>query len=233
MTTTSLSTGEEKAISIKERPHWRTHIAPPTADGRFGDGKQARDAAVEAAVLIRGWDYPHFHQVDGGGNAPVPGGWESWTDFRPQEAWRITQSGQFIHYSELHEDAAGSPTAGNPPVVSFEALVCRVTEIFEFTQRLVEKADYTPSVNLNIRLSRMKERQLVTNPYRYLFDRYVSKQNDITIARELNVTLLPSRKHEHSLDALSEILSYFGIDDPPRDVLSDLQSRFLEKKSLF
>ena len=230
MTTTSLSTGEEKVLSLKEKPHWRTHIAPLTVDERFNSAKQARDAAVDAAVLIRGWDYPHFHKEDdeAGGNAPIPGGWETWTNFHPQEAWRITQSGQFIHYSELHEDVAGSP----PSVVSFEVLVYRITEIFEFTQRLVAKADYAPLANLNIKLNGMKGRQLVTNPNRDLFNRYVSEQNDITIARELDVTLLPSRKHEYSLNALSEILNYFGID-PPRDVLSETQSRFLEKKNLF
>ena len=235
MTTAAPTVGEERVLRIREQAHWRTHIAPPTAERRFGSSLDARDAARAAAVRIRGWDFPHFQESgDLGGASPVPGGWESWFDLQPLEAWRIMESGQFIHYITLRDDApAGSRPFGKTPepspTVTLDGIVYQITEIMEFASRLAGRADYGPSMRLTISLSGVRGRRLATGSVQTLPGACAAQQDCIRFERALDVATLASRKHDHGLAAIASVFAYFGYE-PPRDILAAAQARALEQR---
>ena len=228
MTTTSLTLGEETALKIKERPHWRTHIAPTTFEERFTSAQDVRDAAIESAVLLRGWDFPHFHRTDEdiGGNSRIPGGWESWFEFERPEAWRAMQSGQFIHYTTLREDSQALWRVSDNPALLIEGAICQITEVFEFATRFTERANYEPWVQVSIGLRGVGGRELVAEPIRELRSSYVARVSEISHERRLEVATLASRKREYILDALLDIFLHFGFE-PPRDVLGGLHDRLV------
>ena len=128
---------------------------------RFKFPSDCRDAIAASAVLLRGWDYPHvpirndeFHC-----QAPVQDGWEGIVDWdRHRELWRLTRSGQFIHYLALWEDLA--PEFRGQRVLGASGVVYSLLEFVEFSRRLTGAASYGTSIDLEIDLVGVKSREL-------------------------------------------------------------------------
>ena len=235
MTAATPTAGEELVLRIREQAHWRTRIEPPTAGRRFGSGLAARDAARAATVRIRGWDFPHLQEnSDFGGSSPVPGGWESWFLLQPLEAWRIMESGQFIHYVTLRDDAhAGSWPLGDTPepsrTMALDGIVLQIAEIMEFASRLAGLSDYRPSMRLTIALNGVRGRRLAAASVRTPPDACAARRDSIRFERTLDAATLAVRRRDHGLDALASVLADFGYE-PPGDVLAALQARALERR---
>ncbi len=132
---------------IQSRGHWRVTIRPhPYVERRVADLQELDKIAVEAQVRMRGWDYPHT--VRGG---PVRG--EDWVGSEHAfahhlDAWRLQQSGQFVHLRGMHDDWRDRardlwpPSAGWHPGrdLGWGGAAYQYAEIYEFATRLALSA---------------------------------------------------------------------------------------------
>jgi hypothetical protein len=112
---------------------------------------------------MRGWD-PDVDRTD----RPNDADWiASWSNFAGRaEYWRLFQSGQFIHSFSFWEDAhpgslaaaiektlTGVPFGAEPNgCIDVTGMLFRISEIYEFASRLVQKLELEGSVSISIEL---------------------------------------------------------------------------------
>lgn len=232
----AITPADQMLAEIRPRPHWRVLIEPSTYAIRFETKSAARDAVRKAAVLFRGWDYPHFHEDTPyggnayGGNAPFALGWESWTEFSDFEAWRIMTSGQFLHYKTLHEDS--NPTgwgtrADDGPFLDISSTVYHVTEMLAFAGRLTEQEDYRPGVTISVGVTGLQDRTLTTDPNRVLFREYrCLSSDDVVVVRVLQSPSPVVAVRELAIDMSIEIFEWFKFE-PDRQIIREIQDKLI------
>ena len=228
---------DEALTGIRQKAHWRVRLLPPSAEQRFRLPSDCFRAVSQSHVELRGWDYPHVQDASDerhGRSFPVVDGWELFVDFLSHhEAWRFTKSGQFIHYFTLWEDEEGAGSSWRIPegtkFLSLESTIATLTEVMEFFARLVELADYTPSINIEISLLGTDQRVLKASPSRFLFRDYISHVSEIPLSRTISISEIASSRQEIALEMARDIfeLFTFRIDD---HVLHDIQRNILERR---
>ena len=206
-------------------------IVPESAGQRFKLPSDCRDAIAASAVLLRGWDYPHvpirndeFHC-----QAPVQDGWEGMVDWdRHRELWRLTRSGQFIHYLTLWEDLA--PEFSHERVLSVSNAVFTLLEMLEFTRRLTGRAAYGTFVELEIDLVDVKDRELrMLDPVRMLSGDYTTAESGLELRKTVPLPLAQSDARSAARDLAIELFEMFQLE-LSLHIIDDIQGELVERR---
>lgn len=217
--------------AIRGRGHWRVRIVPESAGQRFKLPSDCRDAIAASAVLLRGWDYPHvpirndeFHC-----QAPVQDGWEGMVDWdRHRELWRLTRSGQFIHYLALWEDH--SPEFSQSRILAVSNAVFTLLEVVEFARRLTGAAEYGTSMELEIDLVDVKDRGLkMLDPRRMLDREYTTAETAIELRKALPLPLAQSDARSAARDLAIELFEMFQLE-LSLHIIDDIQGELVERR---
>ena len=120
---------------------------------------------LSSCRVAGGWDYPHLQTVESGDDYIwCETNWEEHKEF-----WRFYQTGQFVHYVGFVEDWWKDSMLSDRAMrgyLSGEALdiihaLFRITQIYEFADRLASKGTFGDYVNVHIGLHRILNRKLI------------------------------------------------------------------------
>ena len=233
MTTTAAAPDRKQLLaSIRGIGHWRVRIIPESAEQRFALPSDCRDAAARSAVELRAWDYPHILLVpnDFQYGDLLPDGWQVVTALeRHRELWRLTRSGQFIHYLALWEDL--DPELASNRILSVSGAVYTLVEIVEFCRRLTRTTEYGAAIDLEVDLANAKGRNLaMLDPRRMLEDGFASAENSVQLRRTVHLPVIASTARSIARDLALELFGMFGCAFPPW-VIRDMQDELLERRS--
>lgn len=236
---------EERLKQIKETGYWRVLIRPTIFDKeKIGSLGECKEIISQSIVRLRGWDFPHLNRNETSNGID----WiQSGSNFEEiKEYWRFYQSGQFIYYSAIREDYLKKEIvqkAGDPinyyhdksklpsRFMSIVNTIYRVTEIFEFASRLVEKGILEPSFEISITLKGMKDRLLFFWEWgRHLSRPYISQLEEFEYLKEYDSNDFLANRHKYAEECIAWIFVRFNWDNPPRGVIQEIQKKFLEKR---
>ena len=182
-------------------------------------------------MQLRGWDYPHIplmrNEFQCG--APVQDGWEARTDWdRHRELWRLTRSGQFIHYLALWEDIA--PEFRDQRVLGVSGAVYTLVEIVEFCRRLTGTAEYGAAIDLEVDLANAQNRNLaMLDQRRRLEDGFALAQDCAALSRTIGLPLTAVEARTIARDLAIELFDMFRFGLPPR-IIGDIQEELLQRR---
>jgi hypothetical protein len=223
---------------IKSRGFWKIIIRPSEfIPNRISNISECKSIVRDNSVLLRGWDYPHYDT----NYEPTTG-----IDYVEQsvdwnihiEAWRMYQSGQFVHYHALWEDWHELDTFWGqvqqiPPGVYLNLIgtVYLMTEIFEFSARLAAKGVLGDHCEIIIELNNTKSRQLKAFPVdRAFFSRYETALDNIPRKIQIPVNELIGRSTELALEQIEWLYRRFNWDNVNIAVFKEDQRKLLEKR---
>lgn len=216
---------------IRSRGYWRVIIRPlKFMQDRIPELGHCKNLVRDNAVRLRGWDYPHYDMTA----EPRSG-----LDYVEQsssflshiEAWRLYQSGQFVHYKALWED--WEEHSGIPPkeYLSIIGTVYLLTEIYEFASRLGSKGVLGDSCEIQVTLSNTANRKLKTfDPRRPLFVKCETMLNEIPHSVSFATADIMAHSAELSLEHAIWLFQRFNLDDVPAETFKEDQRRLLEKR---
>ena len=217
--------------AIRGAGHWRIRVVPESAAQRFKLYSDCRDAVAASAVLLRGWDYPHIpiRNDEFRCQTPVHDGWEGMVDWdRHRELWRLMRSGQFLHYLALWEDH--SPEFSQARLLSVTNVVFTLLEIVEFAHRLTGAAEYGTSLELEIDLVDVKDRELkMLDPRRMLDREYTTAESAVELRNTLPLPLVQSDVRSTACDLAIEVFEMFELEISPR-IIGDIQDELIERR---
>lgn len=237
---------EERLKEIRKTGHWRVLIRPTVfRKGRMDSLAKCKEIIGESVVRLRGWHFPHLDKDETSNGID----WiQSGCDFGEiKEYWRFYQSGQFVHYSAITEDylkerivkEAGVPvnhwpdkSTLPPTFMSIIGTIYRVTEVYEFASRLVEKHILEPSLEISIVLRGMKNRLLFFWEWdRNLLGRYISQLEEFECPREEHdPNDFLAKRREYAAECIAWIFEKFNWDNPPRGLIRETQEKLLQKR---
>lgn len=237
-------TNEELVKEIKSQAYWRieihsTEYQPKRLPTRAG----MEELLSKAAVSLRGWPYPYYR--------PKPeeltynGKWLegriNWDRYR--EYWRLYESGQWIHYSNVR--TAGMPVEeifrGRAPLPSQHAgyisvrgeVLFTLTEILHFAVGLAQSGMLEPEAFLSIELHNTKDYMLFESFERFFRDGYVNPSDTpITFEHSLPPAELPARADKLALDMAIKVYSIFNwipAEAAIRNLIED-QKKLIERR---
>ncbi len=212
---------DELIETIKSRGYWRINFQP-TGQPQSLTLRECEDLIAKNHVRLRGWYYPFY----GHGSANNHGienhntfcqGWIDSGEFK--EFWRMYKSGQFLHYTVVHEDWMNADTEG----VRFHdlniepgkylnfigSLTYFITEIMEFLSRLHRSGMYREGVTFNLSLHNTRGRELTSfEAFRHLSFPKATQAETI----EFKKTYTPKELDEAARDlAIEPILHFFEL----------------------
>jgi len=231
---------------IKQRGYWRVNLRPATFQPKLvSDPAQCKQILRQAAVRLRGWDYPHVPTRDDNKQAFYVAGdkaeaWISWEMY--QEVWRYYQSGQFIHFFGIHDDwyveskelPINEPWRAIVPgsQIDIIEIIYSLTEIYVLLKNLIGAGVYTSDMLVDVSLHIVNDRHLaMMDPRRLpLMGNYICHVDKINLPTQ-TVTLLgnPERFEIQALDAADEVFQQFQWDAPKRAFQND-QKKLLERR---
>jgi len=214
--------------AIKARPHWHVVLHPQVfEERRLGSRDEMWSCIKNCRVSLRERDYPHVYEDCDKGADWVA----SWGESAGQSGyWRFFQSGQLVHRISFFEDRLrlqGSP----PPFLDFLEVLFTVTEIFEFSARLANRAVFGPSASVTVELLRIVGRKLLTEAHPPVC--YETRGALITPTLECcwagQITELAGRSAELALEQAKSFFGGFGGSPVSDRMLTERQRRFLER----
>lgn len=150
------------------------------------------------------------------------------------------QSGQFIHYRAVQEDWLseddwyGDTLRKIKPGTNLSVInaVYLITEIFEFLSRLAKNALYEEGVQVDIRLIKTAQRELVIlDPMRVpLINKYKTEINEIPFTVEYSCEQIIQNAREEALKVIIHIFQRFGWDNPPIGVFKSDQENLIARR---
>lgn len=233
----------DRLKKIKSTGYWRVEIRPTVfKKDRVQDLATLWSIIDTAKVLLSGWDYPHVDPVERSNGIDYIESGCDWFEF--VELWRFYQSGMFIHYFACVEDYKKGHAAeaanrwgqfheNNMPTAYLSILytLFKVTEIFEFSIRLVQKQILEPAAFIKVELFRTRGRMLFFwEPGRLLRGTYISQLDNIPFELTIPSQELLARGHEIALEKTIYLFERFHWMDVPRQVLLEEQKKFLQKR---
>lgn len=235
----------DRLKKIKSTGYWRVEIRPTVfKKDRVQDLATLWNTIDTAKVQLSGWDYPFVNQKERSNGIDYIESGCDWARFI--ELWRFYQSGMFVHYFACAEDYMKDETAeaakrnawgefdpNNIPTsyLSILGTLFRITEIFEFSIRLVQKQLLEPQVFIRVELFGAKRRLLFFwDPWRYLGRAYISQLDTIPFELTISSQELLARGHEIALEKTIYLFERFHWMDVPRQVLLEEQKKFLQKR---
>jgi hypothetical protein len=217
---------------IESVGHWRVNFRPLAPLQQPLSFQECSDLVRENAVLIRGWDYPHFpkRQDDAGGGLRGENFYEGWCDWwGHQEFWRMYRSGQFLSYNALREDSSQDEDGRRRGTLSIISAIYSMTEFVEFAHRLHLAGPYREGVIVMIALRNTAGRYLDTGPSRVpFFDRKETGAENISFERTLDASQIRDQHQSIALDLTMELFDFFGWN-PAREQIAADQARFYRR----
>jgi len=230
---------EDVIDKIKSRGYWRVNIRPLKYEkNAVVSLSDLRDIIHNCKVRYRGWPYPLVkdEEINSGENFILGG--VNWQDHI--EYWKIYQSLQFLHYFAMREDWEDrvdnffggkiknprKPGSG----LSIIGTLYSVTEIFEFTLRLIQNHPYEFGMKINIGLYGTMNRKLFFyDKSRMLDGDYTAKIPEIIYEKEFSLEEFMSNSQQFALDCCVHIFERFNWTNVPRNLLESEQKKFLGK----
>lgn len=237
---------KELINKIKQKGYWKVVIRPTIFNKDNIPSLDDCKKIIESCIIsLRGWNYPHIHRegIKISGNDNI----ESYCDSESLgyfEYWRFYQSGQFIHYFSMREDyridekelqrIKHQSETKSTKLLSILSTLYSVTEIFEFTQRLVAKDILGDAVEISIELGNVEGRELFfwDSFSRWLNMNYICtfRGENILVTRIVPKEELVSNSAKIALVACMEIFKKFNWINVPEQVFAEDQKKFLEKR---
>lgn len=229
---------------IKTKGYWIINIHPSEYKEKLVTSRSTvKDVVRNAVVELRGWDYPHFSDRDGGPKI-IDNGIEQSIDWENHiEFWRMTQSLNFLHILALREDWLDSIDYRNmwsrgdelkdKKILGVLGTLYTIVEIFEFSKRLIRQDLFTGKVLINIQLHDVNDRQLYVDSYNrvpFSFDRKSSSTKPWVWEKEYELTDIANNAEALSLEAFLDLIDLFGWTNPPLDAYKSDITKFLEGK---
>ena len=222
---------------IHSKGYWRIIIRPTIFEKEnLSSLTQCKKIIEEAVVLFRGWDYPHFdssyinNKIDG---------IELSREFMHHiEYWKFFQSGQFVHHFACYEDFIEEPRMNGLHIdiskrkyLSILSTLYTLTEIFQFTSRLISKDIFKPGVELTIGLHGMQDRQLFFwEPGRHLRGIYKSTVPNIVFNKTYNCDKILESTSEIAMEVTIWIFERFNWPLESKVIFPEEQKKLLEKR---
>jgi hypothetical protein len=228
---------KELLDKIHSRGYWRVLIRPTVFEiERISSLTQCKNIIEETMVLLRGWDYPHFDSSLINNNIDSI---ELGIEFMHHlEYWKFFQSGQFIHHFSCFEDYIINPATGElyfnfkeKCYLSILSTLYTITEIFQFTSRLILKEILKPNVELSIGLHGMQDRQLFFwERGRHLSSIYKSTIPDIVFNKIYSREQIIQSPAEVAMEVTIWIFERFNWSHESKVIFLEEQKKFLEKR---
>ena len=138
------------------------------------------------------------------------------------------RSGQFIHYLALWEDIA--PEFRGQRVLGVSGVVYSLLEVVEFARRLTGAASYGASIDLEIDLVDVKDRELtMLDPRRMLDREYTTAESAVELRTTLRLPLAQSDARSTARDLAIEVFEMFELEISPR-IIEDIQGELIERR---
>lgn len=220
---------------IRSRGYWQVTIRPERyREGRISSLPVLERLITNAAVELRGWDFPY---VDSNGDFQRGVTWIGQeTSKHDMEAWRLFLSGQFIDLFGFEDDwvdvflphlARQDWRPGQE--LSAEAVVLRFTEIFELTKHLALADAYQAdrTLHIDVQLHNLRGRHLTLSDPRSAFRHtYTADIDTYPYERDWSREDVIATPWELARRAAAGVLHVFGWE-PTDDLLRGWQERWL------
>lgn len=233
---------EETLAEIKNRGYWRINIRPLNLEDKMENIEGCLEHVSQSKVSLRGWSYPHVpaFEADHKGLAPGNDYYEGWINSGiHKEVWRMYMSSQFIHYLALREDwskedklwgRADSPEPGH--VLSVLGAVYQMTEIYEFTSRLIQRGLYSNGAKVHINLCNTAGRKLwISDPMRADFIQdYKTADRELDFEKSYSKNDLTVNAATCSYECIVHFFKRFGWSKPNEEVIKKDQEALLSRR---
>jgi len=229
---------------VKTKGYWVINIHPTEYKEKLIPTRTAVNNVVRSAVVeLRGWDYPHFSDRDGGPKI-ISNGVEQSIDWENHiEYWRMTQSLNFFHILALREDWMDSLEYKNiwsrgdelkdKKILGVLGTLYTIVEIFEFSKRLIRQTLLEGKLSVSIQLFGIDGRQLYVDSYNrvpFSFPRVSNSTKPWKWEKEYEITDVANKVEELSLEAFLDLIDIFGWTNPPLEAYKSDIAKFLEGK---
>lgn len=235
---------QEILEKIKSKGYWQINIRPLVYEKQLIESRtNVKEILKGSIVELRGWDYPHFRDSDGE-PYPIENGVEKSIDWLNHiELWRMTQSGNFLHFLALREDWTNvteyhniwsrGDELKNKSLLGILSTLYTFVEIYEFTKRLAKHSIFDAKVHVDIKLYGIFERLLFVDDSRRLpfsFPRTAKISGPWSWEKDHDILEILNDTPGLSLKAYLDLVELFGWENPPVDALKNDIQKFLEGK---
>lgn len=156
---------------MRKKPYFSVRVTP-TLSLQSVALSEAKRAVRENAVLLRGWDFPHFDANVVYSDTSFAFSFVNWAQH--VELWRIYQSRQFVylgaswdtamdHQERLRKELAHMTAPHEsvretvPGLLSYIGIIYSVTEFYIFASRLANELGYRDNVRLEVALHNIED----------------------------------------------------------------------------
>jgi hypothetical protein len=205
---------------IRTRGYWRVVIRPTTFEENHIPNDSDLFPIVERnSVRLRGWDYPHIDYQ----SPPLRGADWVGQEFDREdeiEVWRLSMSGQFVHFFALAGEwrdysTTWPPEPGWQPgrYLYYIQTIYSIVEIFEFAARMALSPAGATAMRVEIDLDGLQGRQIVETDSRFRFSRtYHTQMPRWKYRWEGSQTELIAGPRELAALATRELFARFGLE---------------------
>jgi len=229
---------------IKKGPYWQFRFFPNKVDDSDKDVIQSlndlKKLIETSQVRLRYWYFPHINHER---FLPKENYFEIETIFdETKEFWRFYQSGQFIMFANVYEDALVKqkrmpywpPFGSNNPkgYVEFLITIYHITEFYLFTKRILDKVPQIQELNIELSINNIEGYELFSGEFkRELFSSYTSSSQVIRIPlKTLKREALISSYSKIALEDVKYIFERFNWLEQPTLIFEEEQAKLLERR---
>jgi hypothetical protein len=205
---------------IRTRGYWRVVIRPTAfEENHIPNGSDLFPIVERNSVRLRGWDYPHIDYQ----SPPLRGADWVGQEFDREdeiEVWRLSMSGQFVHFFALAGEwrdysTTWPPEPGWQPgrYLYYIQTIYSIVEIFEFAARMALSPAGATAMRVEIDLDGLQGRQIVETDSRFRFSRtYHTQMPRWKYRWEGSQTELIAGPRELAALATRELFARFGLE---------------------
>lgn len=229
-------------LVINAKGYWRILIRPIEYNERVESLEQCKNIMEYASVSFRGWSFPYVdvNKIQNMSNwIEMETNWKQYIEF-----WKFFTSGQFAYKAALVEDYLIRDIEQNSSLVYYRgeqelphkylsilSSLYRVTEVFEFASRLVEKKILIGEIEITISIINTMDRMLFFwERDRDLRHSYICKIQSIDFKKVYNPIDLVSNKLEFANSCTQFIFEKFNWDRSPGNIFKEQQMKLVEKR---
>jgi len=238
-----MSASKDQIIQkIVSKGYWKVQIRPNEYKEKRIEVKEIENIAIPSVISLRGWDFPHYRDRNGGPYI-TKDGIEKITDIGQYvEYWTMTSSANFIYLGALKEDLIDNTNIVDNIMREYgqkydrwlEVIntLYRITEIYEYAKRLALKLNIGGQIVIEIELSDIENRILWFTS----FDRIsfsvpmISREKKWTYKDIVNESDLIGRSDEYAFKAFEKLMLLFQWKSIPIDSYRNDQQKLLQGK---
>lgn len=221
--------------------YWRMLIRPSQHEAkRISSLLELTKIIEKNQVQLRGWYFPH---IDRDGPRNHNNFIESTTNAKAlrdiKEFFRFYLSGQFVFYSIMREDDPETKARERLESFGYTAkkglefvnTVWTITEMYEFTRRLVTAGILIPEFELTIELHGTKDRSLFFwDNGRELWREYKCSESFITLHNVYQSEEFLGKALSFAADEINKVFQLFNLNDVQRKFIEQDQQRLLQRR---